>query len=128
MSRRGRGFTLIETLISLALAAFLIAGTAQLMLRSAHLKKKSDILTASAGLVRDKLSLLRAQPFDGPALAEDEYEEILTDVSTGRAFRLTWTVELTGDETKMVRVRAAPARTQERGMELVLLLTRFLGF
>ena len=123
-----RGFSLIETLICFALAAFLMAGTTQLMLRAAYLKKISDILTASAGLARDRLSLLRSQPFEGPLLSEGEHEDILTDPSTGRSFRLTWDVELTGDETKTVRVRAAPARTQERGVELVLLLDRSLGF
>ncbi|OGD29528.1 MAG: hypothetical protein A2Y56_07555 [Candidatus Aminicenantes bacterium RBG_13_63_10] len=123
-----RGFTLIETLISLALAAFLMTGTAELMLRAAYLKKKSDIVTAAAGIARDKLAQLRGRPFDGPELDEGEGEEIVTDQATGRAFRLTWAVELQGEGLKTVRVRAAPDRTPERGVGLEMLLVRSLGF
>ena len=126
MSRRG--FTLIETLFNLALAAFLVAGTSELMLRAAHLKKKSDTLTASSSLACSKLESLRVVPFDSPALAEGGHEELVTDKATGRPFQIAWTVDKISDQVKHITVRAAPSRTAERGTELRLILARPLGF
>jgi len=123
-----RGFTLIETLIGLAVAAFLITGTAELMLRSACLEKKADILTAAAGLARDRMTLLRAQPFDGPELEEGSHEEIVTDTATGRLFRVTWNVELQTESMKAVLLSASPGRSSERGVKVRLLIARPLGF
>ncbi|MBN2198341.1 MAG: type II secretion system protein [Candidatus Aminicenantes bacterium] len=128
MSRRGRGFSLIETLISLAVAVFLIAGTAGLMLRAAHLKKRSDMLTAAAGLVRDRLALLRAQAYEGPDLEEGGHETVVTERSTRRAFRLTWTVEPLGEALKCVRLRVRPDLSDGQGVEARLLVSRGLEF
>jgi Tfp pilus assembly protein PilV len=124
----GKGFTLIETLLSLALAVFLIVGTAELMMRAAHLKKRSDTLTASSGLASSKLETLRALPFDSVALAEGVYQEHVKDHPTGRVFELQWTIEKTDDQAKLITVRATPSRTAERGTELRLILARPLGF
>jgi Tfp pilus assembly protein PilV len=124
----GKGFTLIETLLSLALAVFLIAGTAELMMRAAHLKKRSDTLTASSGLASSKLETLRALPFDSAALAEGVYQELVKDRPTGRLFEVQWTIEKTEGQTKLIIVRATPSRTAERGTELRLTVARSLGF
>jgi Tfp pilus assembly protein PilV len=124
----GKGFTLIETLLSLALAVFLITGTAELMMRAAHLKKRSDTLTASSGLASSKLEMLRALPFDSAALAEGLYQELVKDRATGRFFEIQWTIEKTDDQVKLITVQAAPSRTAERGTELRLTLARPLGF
>ena len=123
-----RGFTLIETLIGLAVAAFLITGTAELMLRSACLKKKADILTAAAGLARDRMTLLRAHPFDGLELEEGDHEEIVTDPATGRLFRVTWNVENRTESLKSVLLTASPGRSSERGVEVRLIIVRPLDF
>lgn len=123
-----RGFTLIETLIGLAVAAFLITGTAELMLRSACLKTKADILTAAAGLVRDRMALLRAQPFDGPEIEEGSHEDIVADPATGRVFRVTWNVELRTESLKAVLLMASPERSSQRGVKARLLIARPLGF
>lgn len=124
----GKGFTLIETLLSLALAVFLITSTAELMMRAAHLKKKSDTLTASSGLASSKLEMLRSLPFDSAALAEGMYQELVKDRATGRLFEIQWTIEKTDDQVKLITVQAAPSRTAERGTELRLTLARPLGF
>jgi type II secretory pathway pseudopilin PulG len=124
----GKGFTLIETLLSLALAVFLIAGTAELMMRAAHLKKRSDTLTASSGLASSKLETLRALPFDSAALAEGVYQELVKDRPTGRLFEVQWTIEKTEGQTKLIIVRATPSRTAERGTELRLTVARSIGF
>jgi Tfp pilus assembly protein PilV len=124
----GKGFTLIETLLSLALAVFLIVSTAELMMRAAHLKKRSDTLTASSGLASSKLEMLRALPFDSAALAEGLYQELVKDRATGRLFEIQWTIEKTDDQAKLITVQAAPSRTAERGTELRLTLARPLGF
>jgi Tfp pilus assembly protein PilV len=124
----GRGFTLIETLLNLALAAFLVAGTAELMLRAAHLKKRSDTLTASAGLAASKLESLRALPFDSDDMAEGAYQESVKDRATGRQFQISWTIDTISDQVKHITVRAAPSGTAERGTELKLILARPLGF
>jgi type II secretory pathway pseudopilin PulG len=124
----GRGFTLIETLLNLALAAFLVAGTAELMLRAAHLKKRSDTLTASAGLAASKLESLRALPFDSDDMAAGSYQDLVKDRATGRQFQISWTIDKISDQVKHVTVRAAPSGTAERGTELKLILARPLGF
>ncbi|HEX9902810.1 MAG TPA: hypothetical protein VGB72_08105 [Acidobacteriota bacterium] len=124
----GKGFTLIETLLSLALAVFLIVGTAELMMRAAHLKKRSDTLTASSGLASSKLETLRTLPFDSAALAEGAYQELVKDRATGRSFEVKWTIEKINDQVKLLTIRAAPSRTAERGTELRLNLARPLGF
>jgi len=123
-----KGFTLIETLLSLALAVFLISGTAELMMRAAHLKKKSDSLTASSGLAASKLEALRAFPFDGAALAEGSYQELVEDRATGRPFQVKWVIEKIDDQAKLITVLARPAQTSDRGTELKLSLSRALGF
>jgi len=123
-----KGFTLIETFLGLALAVFLMAGTSQLMIRAAHLKKKSDGLTASAALAASKLEGLRALPFDSHDLAEGDYQEEVKDSGTGRPFQVMWTIEEVDGQVKRVTVLAKPARTSERGTELSLTLSRPLGF
>lgn len=123
-----RGFTLIETLVSLAMAAFLISGTAGLMIRAARLKIKSDILTASAGLVRDRLARLRSLSFDDPDLEEGGHGEVAADRATGRVFRVTWQVEDASGGRKAVRLRAEPERSPERAVEARVLLDASLGF
>jgi prepilin-type N-terminal cleavage/methylation domain-containing protein len=123
-----RGFTLIETLVGLTVTAFLIAGTAGLMLRAAHLKKRSDVLTAAAGLARGRLALLRAQAFESGELSAGIHEERVADRSTGRVFRLTWEVEPRGEALKFVLLKAAPDRSAGRGVEARMLVSRGLGF
>ncbi len=123
-----KGFTLIETLFSLALTVFLIAGAAELMTRAAHLKKKSDSLTATSGLAASRIEALRALPFDSAALAEGSYEELVRDRATGRPFQVKWTIDRVDDLSKLITVLVRPAQTSDRGTELKMTLSRSLGF
>ncbi len=123
-----RGWSLIETLMAMALTAFLISGAAELMIRSAQLKEKADILTAAAGLARDRLAELSAQVFDGNLGEEGLHEEVEFDKATGRRFRVAWRVEHRPRGVKAVSITVSPEQSSHKGIELRCLLSPSLGF
>ena len=65
---KSSGFTLIETLVSMALAVVLILGTAGLLACSLKAKKKGDLASGLTQASAARIEALKAVAFDGPDL------------------------------------------------------------
>ncbi len=123
-----KGFSLIETLISLALSAFLITGTAQLLLQSLRLSQRSEAMIETARLASDLLESLRSLPFDDPALEEGEHVDSVTDPKTRLTFRRRWTIEDVEPAIKDASVTVACESKRVRDVRLRARIESRLGF
>jgi prepilin-type N-terminal cleavage/methylation domain-containing protein len=123
---RNRGFTLIETLVTLALVSFLIAGTAELVSLALLTKRKAEVHIEATRFFQDKLERLRALPFDHPDLEPGRYLESREPESGGEIFTGEWTIEERPGGLKRIEITVSgPLRTSA---EAVLLVSRRLGF
>jgi type II secretory pathway pseudopilin PulG len=122
------GFTLIETLITLGLSLFFIAGTGELLLRSIQLRQRSDGELVAVRTAASSLECLRALDFDDPGLAAGERQDWLQDGATALRFQRRIKVEDLTSDTKLVEVEIASDNNRVRAVCLMLLLRRELGF
>jgi prepilin-type N-terminal cleavage/methylation domain-containing protein len=121
----GRGFTLIEVLVSLTLVAILVAGAAELISLSLLLKRKADAHAAAARLIAEKLEGLRALPFDDDGLRAGANMETMAAAGEG-AYVREWVIDDLSTDTKRIGVHVkSDGRTIARA---VLLVSRDLGF
>ena len=124
-TRNGRGFTLIEVLVSLTLVAILVSGAAELISLSLLLKRKADAHAAAARLVAEKLEGLRALPFDDDRLRAGANTETVAAAGEGTYVR-EWVIDDLSADTKRIGVHVrSDNRTIARA---VLLVSRDLGF
>lgn len=124
--KAGRGFSLIEVLVSLSLVSLLITMTAELIVFSLMAKKKADSTAMMAGLAAGKLESLKSVPFDAEKLREGEYSETVRD-SRGRNHLLEWRVEQVTDALKRVGVDVRPENAPEKQLSMGVYLSRGLG-
>ena len=123
-----KGFSLIETLIGLAVSMFLITGTGQLLLQSLRLRQKSEAVLQTARIAADLVESLRALPFDDPSLDAGEHEDAVADPGTKLMFRRHWTVEDDGPAIKDTTVTIACESKRVRDVRLRVRLEKELGF
>jgi len=100
--RRDAGFSLIETLISMAIVFFLLIGTAQMLSYSLLLKQKADTHRIAADLVSRKLEILKSLRPDDALLTPGIHEEIVKDQNSDRHFLLNWEVDSSGEMLKKI--------------------------
>lgn len=122
------GFGLIETLITLALSAFFIAGTGELILESLRLKQRSEAVLRSAQLAASTLETLRAADFAEARLASGEHEDRVADPATHLSYRRVWTVDDTSPDVKDVDLTVTCENGRARSARVWLRLDRTLGF
>jgi type II secretory pathway pseudopilin PulG len=96
------GFSLIETLISMAIVFFLLVGTAQMLCYSLLLKQKADTHRIAADLISKKLETLKSLRPDDSLLAPGIHQETTKDQNSDRHFLLSWEVDSSGDRLKKI--------------------------
>jgi prepilin-type N-terminal cleavage/methylation domain-containing protein len=121
-----RGFTLIETLIALALVSFLVAGTAELIGLALLTKRKAEAHIEATRIFQDKLERLRILPFDHPDLEPGGHGESIASENGEGMFTCEWIIEELPGELKRIAITVSgPAGTTA---EAVLLISARLGF
>ncbi len=123
-----RGFGLIETLITLSLSVFFIAGTGQLLFQSLRLHQKCE---SEAGTVRaaiSSLEYLRSLPFDHRELEEGDHEDWITEPDTVQRIRRRWRIEGLNPEAKRVEIEVSMEGSRSRALRLLMHISKDLGF
>jgi prepilin-type N-terminal cleavage/methylation domain-containing protein len=125
---RPPGFSLIETLVAMALALLLVVGTAELLAFSLAAKRSGDAASELAQVLATTLERLKSVPFDGPELEPGSATENVAGAGGLRVFVVSWTIESAGDGMKAVRIRAHPRGRPRSAAALTLYLCRDLRF
>lgn len=102
------GFSLVETLVAMAIVFFLLAGTAQVLCYSFLLKQKADLHRISADLISRKVEVLKSLEPENEALTPGVHQETVQDRNSGRYFFLTWEV-IEEEGLKKVQLSLYPA-------------------
>lgn len=102
------GFSLIETLLAMAIVFFLLAGTAEMLCYSFLLKQKADLHRISADLMSAKIEVLKSLNPEDEALAPGVHQETIEDKDSGRSFFLSYEVS-EEENLKKVRLSLYPA-------------------
>lgn len=103
-----RGFSLIETILALAIVFFLLTGLAQVICYSLLLKQKGDLHQVSADLISRKLELLKSLAPENEALLPGLHQETIQEAESGRLFLLNWEVNQSQDGLKKIQVSLYP--------------------
>jgi type II secretory pathway pseudopilin PulG len=128
MSRpKSSGFSLIEILVSMALAIILILGTAGLLACSLKAKRKGDLASGLTQASVARLEALKAAAFDGPGLEPGEHAAAFLDEISLERLGQDWTVENEGG-MKRILLRTRSLDDPESELRLVLYVSRILGF
>lgn len=125
---RRRGFGLIETLITLSLSVFFIAGTGQLLFQSVRLHKKCEAEARTVRVATSWLEYLRSLPFDREELKAGAHEDWVTGPGEAVRIRREWTVEDAAPEAKRVEIEASVEDGRCRALRLLLIISKDLGF
>jgi len=121
------GFSLIEVLLAAGLISFLLAGTAELMIRSIEVTRRSDRTVRLAGRMVSELEELKSRPFEAADLAAGRNEIRLRTDPDGTPVRVEWTVEDVTENLKKVNFKLSREERPDRILEAVLLITRELA-
>ncbi len=122
------GFGLIETLITLALSAFFIAATGQLILHGMRVKQKSEAGLTTAQHAAALAESFRALPFSDPSLEAGDHEDKVEDALTHCVFVRQWTVEDAAPGIKDISVSASCENRRSAPIRMFLRLDQGLGF
>jgi prepilin-type N-terminal cleavage/methylation domain-containing protein len=125
--RKRRGFSFVEVLLAMALISFLLAGTAELVIRSISLNKKAEVNLQLASLVSSKLEFLKSLPYESSELQAASYNEILG----GRfpeVYLREWTIEDISSNMKRIGLAVYPENHPEKTLRISLFLSKELGF
>jgi len=123
-----RGFTLLELLISFAIVALLLSGTAQLTLYSVHAKRVSGCSLESMELASDKLEKLKSFPFGSQELEEDVYAERIESQRRNDVFHREWVIYDLSGSLKRIEMECYSESCVQRKTRLVLFYSGVLGF
>lgn len=102
------GFSLIETLLAMAIVFFLLAGAAEMLCYSFLLKQKADRHRISADLISEKIEVLKSLDPEDEALTPGIHQETIEDKDSGRSFFLTWEVS-EEENLKKIKLSLYPA-------------------
>lgn len=122
-----RGFSLIEVLFAAGLISFLLAGTAELLLTSIAVDRKSDRTVSLAGLLSSEIDEFAAKPFDAPDLAPGSGEIVVRADPVAAPVTVAWTVAEISPTLKKVKFTLTREGGNSRPLEAVLLITRELA-
>ena len=122
-----RGFGFLEVLLAMALISFLLAGTAELVIRSISLKKKAEVNLQLTALVLSKLESLKSQPYYSDALQAASYSETLGGPFPG-VYLEEWTIEDVSLNMKRIGLMIYPENHPEKTLRISLFLSKELGF
>jgi prepilin-type N-terminal cleavage/methylation domain-containing protein len=122
-----RGFSFVEVLLAMALISFLLAGTAELVIRSISLKKKAEVNLQLAGLVSSKLECLKSMPYESSELQAASYNEILRSPFP-EVYLREWTIEDISTNLKRIGLTVYPENHPEKTLRISLFLSKELGF
>jgi prepilin-type N-terminal cleavage/methylation domain-containing protein len=103
------GFSLVETLVAMAIVFFLLAGLAQVLCYSFLLKQKADLHRLSADIISRKVEVLKSLHPEDEALSPGVHQETAQDRNTGRSFFLTWEVIEEGEGLRKIQLSLFPA-------------------
>jgi Tfp pilus assembly protein PilV len=123
-----KGFSLIELLISFLIIMFLVLGIFQLVLQSMDIRKRSSAMAGSAELAAAKLEYLKTLSFEDPELKEGSYSEFIEGSGRHKRFQRAWEIEDISIEMKRVELECFSTICPQKKINLVLLLSRELGF
>jgi hypothetical protein len=123
-----RGFGLIETLITLSLSVFFIAGTGQLLFQSLRLHQKCEDEARTVRAASSFLEYLRSLPFDLEELEEGDHEDWVTEPGTAQRLRRRWRVADISPEAKQVEIEVSLEGGRSRSLRLLLHISKDLGF
>jgi prepilin-type N-terminal cleavage/methylation domain-containing protein len=123
-----QGFTLLELLISFALAAILLLGAAQLTLHSLHAQRTSDCSLESAELAADKLEYMKSLFFESQELEESFYAERIESQKRKDVFIREWAVVDVSPKMKKIEITCYSESCTGRKTRVVLFYSRELGF
>jgi Tfp pilus assembly protein PilV len=123
-----RGFTLIELLISFTIIIILVMGAAQLTIHSLFVKRRSDIAVRSAELASSKLEYLKALPFESEELGQGFSVDQLKDSAGSENYQRKWQIDEVSPRLKRIEIECSSESCPKKGVRLVLLCSRELGF
>jgi len=124
---RSKGFSFIEVLLAMAIISFLLAGTAELLIRANTLKRHGDINLSLSGLASSKLESLKSSAYESEELQVDSHQETIKD-SGGEVFQREWTVADINPGMKRITVKVYLVSHPEKAIQIGLVLSRELGF
>jgi prepilin-type N-terminal cleavage/methylation domain-containing protein len=122
-----KGFSFIEVLLAMAIIFFLLAGTAELVIRSISLKKKAEVNLELAALVSSKLECLKSRPYESSELQAASYNEIL-EGRFSEVYLREWTIEDISSNMKRIGLTVYPENHPEKTLRISLFLSKELGF
>lgn len=122
------GFSLVEVLLAAGLISFLLVGTAELLIQSIQVQRKSDQALRIAGVMAAQSERVKTLPFDAGELASGNHEIEIALQPGDELVTLAWTVEDEGTSLKKVNFKLSRAGNAARPLEAVLLISRDLGF
>ena len=123
-----RGFTLIELLISFTIIIILVMGAAQLTIHSLFVKRRSDIAVRTAELASSKLEYLKALPFESEELGQGFSVDQLKDSAGSENYQRKWQIDEVSPRLKRIEIECSSESCPKKGVRLVLLCSRELGF
>jgi len=122
------GFALVEILISSSLLAFLIGGTAQLLMVSLAAKASGDFAFAAARCGSALLERDRSLPFDSPGLEPGISHPAVADGVLPTRLEATRRVEVIDRGMKRVVIIISDRHSPQKKQTYCLTLCRELGF
>jgi hypothetical protein len=122
------GFGLVEILISSSLLAFVIAGTAQLIIASLDAKKSADFAFAAARQASGVLELAKSLPFDSPELETGTSNPEVEDGAFPGLLAAAQSIETQQENLKRITVVVSDRFSPQKKQTYCLTLCRGLGF
>jgi hypothetical protein len=122
------GFGLVEILISSSLLAFVIAGTAQLIIASLDAKKSADFAFAAARQASGVLEHDKSLPFDSPELQPGTSNPEVEDGAFPGRLAAARSVETRHENLKRITVVVSDRFSPQKKQTYCLTLCRRLGF
>jgi len=122
------GFGLVEILISSSLLAFVIAGTAQLIIASLNAKKSADFAFAAARQASVVLEHDKSLPFDSPELEPGTSNPDVEDGAFPGRLTAARSIESTQANLKRITVVVSDRYSPQKKQIYCLTLCRGLGF
>ena len=123
-----KGFSLIELLISLTIILILVTGIAELLVYSLSAKRKAEAHIKVLNYITAKLEQIKTCDFEGDELQEGDSSEILGDVDSQETFHRETKVRNAGPDLKRIEVSIFSEVRPGQGAQMVLFLSRELGF
>jgi len=123
-----KGFSLIEVCISMALIAFFMTGTVELIVQALRVKKQAETNIKEASFLVAKLEGLKSLPYESDELQAGSWSDSVQDAASQETFRREWEVEDVTTEIKSIAFEIYSENKPQKKTRLFLLLSRELGF